>query len=398
MFSFKQKLDPNLKLAMNGKYYKNYRVIIHCKTLPESIEKKITTYKGSILQFIPLINCICAILSSNAIERIAEFPHVDYITLDTYALLCARNVLSSNGIAFQGRYKLTGKGICIGLVDSGVYPHLDLLNPRNRIKGFLDIINGYKYPYDDNGHGTFMSGIICGSGYQSKGANKGIAENSHIYSIKAFNSLGKGYVSDILYAIQFLVNEADKHNIKVICLPFELISNDYFIISLFSHLFDIAIKHNIAIIVPAGHNGNTEGSIKGIAILNNCIVVGGVDTNNGKLKPYQYSSAGPFEKTEKPDLLAAAANILSLNSNTDYISQRNGIKIYPRALDNPYTTYSGTSCASAYISGVCAILYENNPELTFKDLVALLKVSCNLMDIPKYIQGAGIVDLNKLLP
>jgi len=398
MFSFKQKLDPNLKLAINKKYYKNYRVIIHCKTLSEIIQKKVTSYKGSILQFIPLINCICAILSSNAIERIAEFPQVDYITLDTSALLCGRNVLSSNGITFQGKYKLTGKDICIGLVDSGVYPHVDLLNPRNKIKGFLDIINEYKYPYDDNGHGTFMSGIICGSGYQSKGENKGIAENSYIYSIKAFNSLGKGYISDILYSIQFLINEADKYNIKVICLPFELISNDYFIISLFSNLFDIAIKHNITIIVPAGHNGNTEGSIKGISILDNCVVVGGADTNNGKLKSYQYSSAGPFEKTEKPDLLAAAVNILSLNSNTDYIPQRNGAKIYPRSLDSPYTIYSGTSCAAAYISGVCAILYENNPDLTFKDLVSLLKVSCKLMDIPKYIQGSGIVDLNRLLP
>lgn len=398
MFSFKQKLDPNLKLAINRKYHKNHRVIIHCKTLSESIEKKVTTYKGSILQFIPLINCICAILSSSAIERIAEFPQVDYITLDTNALLCGRNVLSSNGITFQSKYKLTGKGICIGLVDSGVYPHVDLLSPRNKIKGFLDIINGYKYPYDDNGHGTFLSGIVCGSGYQSKGSNKGIAENSYIYSIKAFNSLGKGYVSDILYSIQFLINEADNHHIKVICLPFELISDDYFIISLFSNLFDIAVKHNIAIIVPAGHNGNTEGSIKGIATLDNCIVVGGADTNNGKLKPYQYSSAGPFGKSEKPDLLAAAVNILSLNSDRSYVSERNGIKLYPRSLDTPYTTYSGTSCAAAYISGVCAILYENNPDLTFKDLVSLLKVSCNLMNIPKYIQGSGILDLNKLLP
>lgn len=398
MFSFKHKLDPNLKLAVDKKYYKNYRVIIHCKTLSESIEKKVNTYKGSMIHFIPIINCICAILSSNAIERIVEFPQVDYITLDTSAFLCGRNVLSSNGIKFQERYKLTGKNICIGLVDSGVYPHVDLLNPRNKIKRFLDIINECKYPYDDNGHGTFMSGIICGSGYQSKGTNKGIAENSCIYSIKAFNSLGKGYISDILYSIQTLINEANEYNLKVICLPFELISNDYFIISLFSKLFDTAVKHNITIVVPAGHNGTTEGSIKGIATLDNCIVVGGVDTNNGQSKPYQHSSAGPFAKIEKPDLSAAAVDILSLSSNTDYISERNGIKIYPRSLENPYTIYSGTSCAAAYISGVCAVLYENNPDLTFKDLLSLLKVSCKLMDVPKWIQGSGIVDLNRLLP
>ena len=49
MFSFKNKLDPNLKIAIDKKYYKNYRVIIHCKTLSESIEKKVKTYKGSML-------------------------------------------------------------------------------------------------------------------------------------------------------------------------------------------------------------------------------------------------------------------------------------------------------------------------------------------------------------
>ena len=307
-------------------------------------------------------------------------------------------MLSSNGIIFQERYKLTGKNICIGLVDSGVYPHADLLNPKNKIKKFVDLINQCKYPYDDNGHGTCMSGIICGSGYLSKGTNKGIAENSCIYSIKAFNSLGKGHVSNILYSIQTLINEAAEHHIKVICLPFELTSNDYFIISLFSKLFDIALNHNITIVVPAGHNGNTEGSIQGFATLNNCITVGGVDTNNGHVKPYKYSSSGPFAKIEKPDLTAAAVDILSLSSNTNYISEINGSKTYPRPLENPYITYSGTSCAAAYISGVCAILYENNPDLNFKDLVCLLKVSCKLIDIPKWIQGAGVLDLNRLLP
>lgn len=398
MFSFKHKLDPNLKLSMDRKHYKNYRVIIHCKTLSENIAKKVISYKGTMIHFVPYINCICAILSPNAIERILEFPQVDYISLDTFALLCGRNILSSNGIIFQGIYKLTGNNICIGIVDSGVYPHADLLNPRNKIKGFLDVINGYKYPYDDNGHGTFMSGIICGSGYQSKGANKGIAENSYIYSIKAFNSLGKGYISDILYSIQILIEKSPEHNIKVICLPFELISNDYFIISLFSKIFDIAIKQNITIVVPAGHNGNAEGSIKGIATLDNCIVVAGINTNSGQLKAYQYSSAGPFAKSEKPDLSAAAVDILSLNSDPNYVSERNGVKLYPRSLENPYTVYSGTSCSAAYISGVCAILYENNPDLSFKDLISLLKVSCNLIDIPKYIQGAGMVDLSRLLP
>lgn len=398
MFSTKNKLDPELKISISKKYYKSYRVIIHCRNIPETIEKKIKSYKGNIIHFIPIINCICAILSPNAIERILEFPQVDYVTLDTFALLCGKNILSSNNVSFQERYKLTGKNVCIGLVDSGVYPHPDLLNPKNKIKAFLDLVNKYKYPYDDNGHGTFMSGIICGSGHSSKGMYKGIAENSYIYSIKAFNSIGKGLVSDILFSIQTLINDSGEFNLKVICLPFELLSHSHFIISLFSKLFQIAVKYNIMVIVPAGHNGNFQGSISGIAILDNCITVGGIDTTNNSIKPYIYSSGGPFNNLEKPDLAAAAVDICSINTNKKYISEKNGIKIYPQALDIPYTNYSGTSCAAAYISGVCALLYENNPNLSFKDLVSLLKVSCNLKEIPKWIQGSGLVDLNTLLP
>lgn len=39
MFSFKSKLDYNLKQALENNSYKNYRVIIQCKTLIENIEK-----------------------------------------------------------------------------------------------------------------------------------------------------------------------------------------------------------------------------------------------------------------------------------------------------------------------------------------------------------------------
>ncbi|MBC2580929.1 S8 family serine peptidase [Clostridium sp. DJ247] len=398
MFSIRNKLDPSLKDSIAKKQYKTYRVIIYCKSIPESIEKKIPSYKGTIIHVIPLINCVCAILSPNAIDKVSEFPQVDYISLDFFAILCGKAVLSSNGVLFQEKYKLTGKNICIGLVDTGVYPHPDLLNPHNKIKAFLDIINKYHYPYDDNGHGTFISGILCGSGYLSKGMYKGVAENSSLYAIKAFNSIGKGYVSDILFAIQTLLSEKDSYNIKVICLPFELTFNNHFIISLFSNLFDIAIRNNIAVVVPAGHNGNNEGSISGIATLGNCITIGGVDTSSNIVKPYIYSSSGPLGTLEKPDLAAAAVDICSTNSNKKYISEKNGVKIYPQALDTPYTVYSGTSCAAAYISSICALLYENNPNLSFKDIVSLLKVSCNLTELSKWIQGSGVLDLGKLLP
>ncbi|MEY8000798.1 S8 family serine peptidase [Clostridium sp. Mt-5] len=399
MFSIKNKLEPNLRSSMDKNLYKSYRIIIQYNSLPETIEKKIRSYKGKVLRSIPIINCIGALLTPNAISRIIELPQVSHISNDCFALLCAgKSILTSNGIVSQEKYKLTGKGICIGVVDSGVYPHPDLLNPKNKIKKFIDLIREYKYPYDDNGHGTFISGIICGNGNESGGVYKGIAENSNIYSIKAFNSLGKGFVSDILFSIQLLLNESENENIKVICLPFELCVNNYFILSLFEKAFQKAVEMNITVVVPSGHCGNVQGSIRGIAILNNCLTVAGIDTSSKIIKPYIYSSCGPVGKIEKPNLTAGCVNICSTNSNTEYISERNGVKIYPKSLEDPYICYTGTSCAAAYISGICALIYENNPALTFNDLTSLLKISCDLLNIPKWYQGAGMLNIDRLLP
>lgn len=395
MFSIKNKLDPNLKLALNKNYYKNYRVIIQCNSLFENVQKRIKNHNCKLICSIPYINCLCAIVNTHFLNRLIELPEVKYITWDIKANLCGKNVFLSNRIGFSDKYKLTGKDICICIIDSGTYPHPDLVNGKNRIKKFLDLVNNLNYPYDDNGHGTFISGIIASNGKLSHGLYKGIAENSTIYSIKAFNSLGYGYVGNILFGIQSAIEESKNLNLKVICLPFELNSKDNFILSLFQKLFDIAVKNNIAIVIASGSNEDIQQNIEGISTLENCITVGGIDTTLPKIKLYKYSSSGPFHKIQKPDLVAACVDICSINSDVNYISEKNGKKLYPSSLKDPYTCYTGTSCAAAYISGICSLLYENNPNLNFNDLTSLLKISCKLLDIPKWCQGSGMIDFKK---
>lgn len=397
MFTFKNNLDPALKHALQNKLYENYRVIIHCKSLEVKTLNKIKSLKCDILRHITGVNCICAILTPSVIERLLEYPQVTYITFDTYAHLCGNSVLSSNGISFQSSYELTGKGIGVGIIDSGVYPHSDLLNPSNRIKKFLDLINDLRYPYDDNGHGTAMSGLICGSGYSSKGMYKGVAKDSHIYMIKAFNKLGKGYVSDILFALETLINEGSDLNIRILCLPFETLETNEFVLSLFSKLFDFAISKNMVVVLPSGSSNNIKSSIRGISTLANCITVGGYDSTSAP-KIYDYSSCGPYQKLDKPNLIAACVDICSLSSDENFISEKNGVKLYPHHITNLYTSCTGTSCSAAFVSGICALLYENNNNLCFKNMLALLKLSCNLINFPAYMQGAGIIDLEKLLP
>lgn len=397
MFSIKNKFDPDLKLALDKGYYRNYRVIIQCSSLVERVLKKLKSYSSNTNKNISLINCVCTEVNSRVLERISELPEVKYITWDICANLCAKNIVSANKVYSYEECSLTGKNICIGLVDSGTYPHPDLTSGKNKITRFIDLVNSLDYPYDDNGHGTFMSGIIASNGSNSKIACRGIATESKIYSIKAFNSLGYGYASDILYAIEKLIQESKDLNLKIICLPFEFTSRNNFILSLFQRLFDIAVEKGMAVVLPSGNRGNYKYSICGIATLNNCIVVGGIDTSSPNIKPYEYSSCGPFCKSQKPNLVAACVDICSTNSNTRYISQRNGKKLYPTSIENSYTCYTGTSCAAAYISGICALLYEKKPDLGFNDLISLLKISCKLLSFPKWYQGSGMIDFNKLL-
>ena len=396
MFSFKKKLELNLKNCISSKSSKDYRVIIKCKNFQDNIIKKIPTYKGEILHCIKDCNLISARLNSRGIERLLEYPEVEYICFDEYVFLCGMSVPTANKVKFSNKSNITGKGIGIGVIDSGVYPHTDLLTPYNKIGSFIDIIDNLNHPYDDNGHGTCTCGIIAGSGDRSNKMYCGVAPDSILHCYKAFDKLGKGFVSDILYALELIISNSEKYNIKVICLPFELLYYNSFIISCFNILFKTATDKGIVPVVPSGSNKNVEGSITGIALCTNCITVSGLDTSSSP-KPYTYSSSGLIKKGSKPDLCAACVDIVSLNSNTSYISEKNGVKLYPHKLEKSYTTFSGTSLAAAYISGLCSLLFENDPSLNFKDILSLLKVSCEELDMPRNFQGNGKVNINKIL-
>ena len=61
---------------------------------------------------------------------------------------------------------ITGKGVGVAILDTGIYLHEDL---ENRVTAFEDMVHGRAEPYDDNGHGTHVAAIIGGSGAASQG-------------------------------------------------------------------------------------------------------------------------------------------------------------------------------------------------------------------------------------
>ncbi|MDS0527974.1 S8 family serine peptidase [Clostridium sp. SHJSY1] len=396
MFFHKNKLDKDLKYLISNNCYKYYRVLIKYKHIKDSIVKKISSSRGKLFYILEFSCLICAEIDAKLIDSLLEYPEVEYIGFDDYLFLCGMSVSTANSIHISEKYSLSGKGVGIGIVDSGVYPHPDLLTPTNRINLFKDLINNLSYPYDDNGHGTCICGLISSSGISSNNLYKGIAPHSSLYCYKAFDALGKGYTSDILFAIEALIKNSSESNIRILCLPFEMLNHNTFIIQAFNATFLQAINKGITPIVPSGSTLNSSNSIMGIATLSSCITVGGIDTTKS-IKPYIYSSSGHYGKISKPDLCAAAVNISSLNANTSYISEKDGFKLYPPKLEASYKTFKGTSLSVAFICGLGALLYENNPSLSFKDFCSILKLSCEKQDFSSCSQGEGVVNISKLL-
>lgn len=61
-------------------------------------------------------------------------------------------------LAAEKTENLTGRGLSIAFLDTGISPVADFTLPQNRIVAFRDLVNGKKEPYDDNGHGTHVTG------------------------------------------------------------------------------------------------------------------------------------------------------------------------------------------------------------------------------------------------
>lgn len=110
--------------------------------------------EGKIKRNLPLVDAIALNMHMGEIDRLSKDPSIEYISYDSkvFALLDIAN--ASIGGSFPREIGLTGEGVTVAVIDTGVAPHNDLTKPKNRIIGFKDFVNNKTAPYDDNGHGT----------------------------------------------------------------------------------------------------------------------------------------------------------------------------------------------------------------------------------------------------
>lgn len=342
--------------------------------------------------------CACAIeISSNQIEEMARSEHVKYISDDVKTTTLLNIATQGVGASIVNRTGYKGEGVGIAILDTGVYPHPDLIMPRSRIVAFKDFVNKKQSAYDDNGHGTFVAGAAAGNGYSSVGRYTGVAPMADIISVKVMNSKGEGNSSDILAGMQWVVDNKERFNIKIMSLSLgsKAVGRAY------SDSLAVAAgsvwNRGITVIAAAGNSGPESGTITTPGVNNKVITVGAVDDKRTvDIKDdtiAKFSSRGPVGRLGiKPDVVAPGVDIISLNTDKSYIS---GMR--PLTLREQYRKMSGTSVATPIVSGAVALLLGKSPNLSPEQIKKRMLDSGRSLSADIYAQGRGIIDVKKLL-
>lgn len=268
-----------------------------------------------------------------------------------------------------------GQGVAVAIIDTGIEPMLDFVIPKNRIILFKDFVNEKTLPYDDNGHGTFVSGVLLGNGLVSNGKFCGVAPLANVIAIKALDKSGEASSFKVLDAMQWIYDNKSKYNIKVVCMSFgsePLDKNDPLSIGV-----EALWKSGVIVVVAGGNSGPKQETIKSPGVNRHIITVGGAEVfalNNFDIP--DFSSRGPARGFFKPDIVAPAVDIIS--NNIEIVNGR------------AYTRMSGTSVATPMIAGVCALLCQKFPFIKPNQVKNYILKHGKSMGYGRNVEGFGL--------
>lgn len=278
---------------------------------------------------------------------------------------------------------ITGKGVTICVIDTGVAQHPDL---KSHIVAFKDLVNGRTDPYDDQGHGTHVSSIAAGDGQASEGRYKGCAPEASIVGVKVLDSHGSGSFSSVIAGIQWAVENRDRYGIKVINLSLGGRVKQSYKDDPVAQAIEAASAAGIVPVVAAGNNGPGAQSIATPAHAPHALTVaadddrGTPDRSDDAIASFSSRGPTPIDSLAKLDVAAPGVDITAAD-------WRGG-----------YRTLSGTSMATPMVAGVAALLLQARPGLTpdqVKDL--LMRTADPLKEIDASAQGSGVVDAARAL-
>jgi serine protease AprX len=363
---------------------------------------------------LPILDALVADVPNASLPVLASSSLVLRVALDrTVRASNERTGLTVGARAVRQELGYDGSGIGVAVIDSGITAWHDDLTMTGapgsqRVDQFVDFVGGGLTPYDDYGHGTHVAGIIAGNGFDSGGARAGIAPGATLLVLKVLDGAGRGRISDVIAAFDYIVSHQSTFHTRVINLSlgagvFESYDSD-----LLTLAAKKAVDGGMVVVASAGNagrNSNGRDVYGGTTAPGNApwvLTVGASSTQGTTLREddivASFSSRGPtaVDKRAKPDLVApgvgteslSAAGSALFSSKAQYLVA--GTVITPSF---PYLSLSGTSQAAPVVAGTVALMLQANPALTPNAVKAILQYTAQKYDgYDALTQGSGFLD------
>jgi len=342
--------------------------------------------------------------------------------------------------------RFTGRGITIAFLDSGFYAHKDLIEPKNRILAYHNIVN----PTDDltalqnsdvaSWHGMMTSVVAAGNGHLSEGYYRSIASEANVVLVK-IGKTGRIPEINIETGLRWVFANKDKYDIRIVNISAGGDFEQPYLQNSLCQLVEEVVKAGLMVICAVGNAGLMPGHpVLPPASAPSSIAIGGVDDQNSldRARRGMYrSSYGPtIDGLQKPEVIApgiwVAGPILPHTPTADearlyalldsagdaelreiilahaavdkaiyeardlpvsVLRQLITIKLREgNVINQHYKFVDGTSFAAPIVSSIIACMLEANPKLTPQQAKRILIDTAERVDgVEVDRQGWGVV-------
>lgn len=367
-------------------------VIIQTTDGSDQIEGVIDSLGGVVTRDLSIINAISASVPGKAVPQLARVQGVRWVSLDAPIISTAKggngggkppsdpdpaydqHQLDTLNVRDVWDMGIEGEGITVAVIDSGIAKVADFNvkvkgGSPSRILRQMSFSPNSTTVNDVYGHGTHVAGIIGGNGKISGGDFMGVAPKVNLVSLKISDEQGMAYESDTVAAMQWVLENKETFNIRVVNLSVNSTMEQSYHASPMNAAAEILWFNGIVVVTSAGNTevGSALDSIN-TAPANDpfLITVGASDEvqtpDYGDDAVAVYSANGTtMNGFVKPDIVAPGQDIISLLSPDSSWYYEHPFRVLASGY---YFRLSGTSMAAPMVTGAVALLLQDEPDLT----------------------------------
>jgi serine protease AprX len=357
---------------------------------------------GNVTGDLPIINGFAARLPADAVDDLEATDGVKAVTVD--------NAVKPQGISLsriQSAYPasvdapqvwnnpiadVSGRGIGVAVIDTGIAGGMPDFrasgSSASRVVANAVTNPDAGTPGDAYGHGTHVAGIIAGNGWNRsltdplRGKYVGIAPEANLISVKVSDDQGEASVLDVIYGLQFVVDNKAAYNIRVVNLSLESTATGSYKTDPLDAAVESAWFKGIVVVTAAGNRGSADDAVSHAPGNDPYVItVGAYDdqasnADGDDSRPAWSSRGVTADGFAKPEIHAPGSGIVSTLAPNSAFS-----RMCPACVvEGQMIRAGGTSMAAPMISGTVALLLQYFPQLTPNQVKGMLMRNARLIN------------------